>query len=320
MEQRPQTTDAQLRSTAWSVGSSYVVRDGIDRLDVTRRAWLALQGQPRVDDRDGAPIVRDERELPLATTWVRVIQDATRELQPRRSWVPVVRVGLADELAALGRADEERVVAWIRSNGFTGIRANPGEWQESVEEIREACSRLAQARAVVDAIRTLRGPELRTFVEVQVGLRPGFFGQMQREPGQPMSGLSLARQFGLRVPDGANWPGAGSYLQAMYGLLTVLDEPIRRFARVSPDVVPTADGMRIQGQLVGVGPLATAYLQTLEEASWPTIAYQGSVLHLEWRAARRCRRCGVAFRPKRRNQRWCSRQCRWAASKARGGP
>ena len=317
MEVQPQTTDAQLRSTAWSVGTDYVVRDGIDRFDATGRGWLMLSGQPRADDSAGASLVRDQRELPFATTWVRLIRDTTPGGQPRKDWLPVTRTGLADELAKLGQADEEQIVAWVRANGFVGVRANPSEWQESVEEIREACSRLAQARAIVGALRTLGGDELRLVVEEQLGLRPGFFAEMQKDPSQPMSGVSLARQFGLRVPDGQAWPGAGSYLQAMYGLLNVLDEPIRRFARVAPDVVPTADGMRIQGQLVGVGPLATAYLRTLEEASWPAIAYEGSVLHLEWRAARRCSRCGMTFRPRRRDQRWCSQRCRWAASKAR---
>jgi hypothetical protein len=261
-------------------------------------------------------LVRSERELQLATTWVRVIRDRTPEGQPRRGWLPVARTGLADELATLGEADEEQIVAWVRANGFVGVRANPEEWQESVEEIREACGRLAQARAIVGAIRTLSGNQLRAFVEQQLNLRPGFFSEMQTDPSQPMSGPNLARQFGLRVPDGDSWPGAGSYLQAMYGLLTVMDEPIRRFASVRPDVVATDDGMRIQGQLVAVGPIATAYLRTLEEASWPAIAYEGSVLHVEWRAARRCGRCGMTFRPRRRDQRWCSQRCRWAASKA----
>ena len=318
MERELHTTDAQLRSTAWSVGASYLVRDGIDRLDVTGRDWLPLRGQPRVDDDDGAPLVRDERKLPHTTTWVRVIRDVTSEPEPRTGWLPVARTGLADELAKLGRADEKRIVAWVRANGFVGVRADSAESQESIEEIREACSRLAQARAIVSAIRSLKGAELRAIVEEQLGLRPGFFSEMQQEPSQPMSGVSLARRFGLQVPSGHKWPGSGSYLQAMYGLLAVLDQPIRRFARVSPDVVPTNDGMRLQGQLVGVGPLATAYLRTLEEASWPAIAYQGSVLHLEWRAARRCGRCGVTFRPSRRDQRWCSPRCRWAASKTKG--
>lgn len=317
MEPQPQMTDAQVRSTAWSVGTDYDVRDGIDRFDVAGQDWLTLRGQPSVDDRAGAPLVPSERELPLATTWVRVIRDTTPEGQPRREWLPVTRTGLADELATLGDADEEQIVAWVRANGFVGVRANPVEWQESVEEIREACSRLAQARAIVGAIRTLSSNELRAFVEEQLNLRAGFFSEMQADRSQPMSGPNLARQFGLRVPDGDSWPGAGSYLQAMYGLLTVIDEPIRRFARVRPDVVPTVDGMRIQGQLVAVGPIAAAYLRILEEASWPAIAYEGSVLHLEWRAARRCGRCGMTFRPRRRDQRWCSQRCRWAASKAR---
>ena len=63
--------------------------------------------------------------------------------------------------------------------------------------------------------------------------------------------------------------------------------------------------------------ILAAYLQTLEEASWPAITYAGSVLRLDWRASRRCTRCGRTFKPMRRDQKWCTDRCRWAASKAR---
>jgi hypothetical protein len=316
VESPPSVTDARLRSTTWPVGTEYVVQDGIDRYDVSGGGWLALSGQPQLKEDGGKPVVRDGRTLPIAHTWARVIRDGTPDLNPRNYWLPSARKNLADELADLSQADEERIVAWVRANGFIGVRANPGEYQESIEEIREACARLAQARAILDAIRVLKGDELRSAVEYQLNLRPGFFAEMQRDPTQPMGALNLARTFGLQVPEGDSWPGAGSYLQAMYGLLVVLDTPIRRLASVGLDVVPTADGMRIQGQLIGIGPLAAAYLSTLDEATWPAVAYQGSVLRLDWRAPRRCRRCGATFRPARRDQKWCSRQCRWAASKA----
>lgn len=317
MEQQSQVADAQLRSTVWRVGTDYVVRDGIDRYDVNRRGWLTLLGQPSVSDRDGTALERDERQLPIATTWVRVIRDETLELQPRTHWVPAGKSGLADELAKLGQADESQIVAWVRANGFVGIRANPDEWQESIEEIRDACARLAQARSIVNAIRTLKGDGLRSVVEHELGMRPGFFAEMQADPRQPMRGENLAKEFGLRVPAGQKWPGAGAYIQAMYSLLSVMDLPIRRFASVGIDVVPTSDGMRLQGQLVGTGPLAMAFLRTLEEATWPAITYVGSVQRVEWRAARHCGRCGTTFRPRRRDQRWCSARCRWAASKSR---
>lgn len=320
MERQPSSvTDARLASIGWPVAGAYDVEDGIDRHDVSGRGWLTLCGQPTVHVRDGQRLVRGAYPLPLATAWVRVIRDPTPALASRRYWWPSDRGGLADELAQLGQGDDEQIVEWVHANGFVGIRANPMEDQESVEEIREACGRLAQARTILEAIRAQTGAELRSVVEHQLGLRSGFFGEMQLDPKQPMGGTNLARAVGLRVPPGASWPGAGSYIQAMYGLLTVLDTPIERYSRVGLDVVSTADGMRLQSQLIGVGPLATAYLRTLDEACWPAIAYEGSVVRLDWRAARHCRRCRTAFRPRRRDQKWCSHRCRWAASKARDG-
>ncbi len=132
-----------------------------------------------------------------------------------------------------------------------------------------------------------------------------------------MSGPNLARAFGIVVPAGESSPGAGAHIQALYGLSAVLQAPLERFLRVQTAIAPTGDGMRLQGAIVAQGPLATAYLQTLDEASWPAVTYAGALLRMDWRAPRRCRRCRTTFRPIRRDQRWCGERCRWAASKAR---
>ena len=250
---------------------------------------------------------------------MRLIRDISPELSGSapRYWVPGARPGLADELVELGTRDEAAILAWVQQYGFVGVRANPQESRESVEEIREALARLGQARALVSAIRSLKGNALRSEAERLLSLRPGFFAEMQADPTQPMSGIALAREVGIEVPEGERWPAAGAHLQALYGLTTVLQEPVRRLLRVDVTIVPTGDGMRLQGALVAVGPLASAYLQTVEEASWPAITYAGSVLRLDWRAPRRCARCGRTFKPKRRDQKWCTDRCRWAASKAR---
>lgn len=317
------TTDLERASAYWVVAEHYALTDAIDRFDVSGRGWLTLRGEPVWQEHDAAgglgPIVRDNRPLSVGTSWVRLIRDSS-PMPPGpapRPWVPGEQPGLADELVELGRRDEAAILAWVQQHGFVGVRANPREWRESVEEIREALAWLGQARALVSAIRSLKGNALRSEVERLLSLRPGFFAEMQTDPRQPMGGMALARQLGIEVPRGEHWPAAGAHLQALYGLTSVLQEPVRRLLRVDVTIVPTGDGMRLQGALVATGPLASAYLQTLEEASWPAITYAGSVLRLDWRASRHCARCGRTFKPKRRDQKWCTDRCRWAASKAR---
>lgn len=312
-------TDAALASTSWPVAPQYVVTDALDTVDTTGRGWLTLRGMPTWQERDGSPLRRDDRQLAPPTMWVRLIREVSPPGTPKAGWVPVAKSGLASQLAELATADEATLVGWVARHGFLGVRANPWEWRESVEEIREALSRLAQARALLRAIRSLKGDALRSEVEHQLSLPPGLLDRVKADPGQPLAGEKLARAFGISVPAGERWPGAGAHVQALYSLLTVLDEPIQRLLRVGLTIAQTQDGMRIQGAMVGAGPLATAYLETLDEASWPTISYAGSVLTLHWHSPRRCPRCGNSFRPQRRDQKWCSARCRWAASKSHSG-
>jgi len=325
MTETSAATDAALGGLPWLVGERYEVRDAVDRHPVGARSWLPYAGEASYLQRDTSgqtrEIHRDDYELGPTECWVRLIIDVTpdvRETQAR-VWEPSQRSGLADELAGLAEGDEAAILAWVRANGFLGVRANPKERSESVEEIRYALAYLAQARAILRAIRELRGDELRAEVEHQMSLRPGFLADIQKHrEHQPMSGPNLARRFGIEQPPGAHWEGGGAHIQALYCLTSSLAAPLERFLRVQADVAPTADGMRIQGSIWAIGPLATAYLQTLDEASWPTITYAGSLLRLDWRAARRCGHCGTTFRPKRRDQRWCGQRCRWAASKSHG--
>jgi hypothetical protein len=337
----------------WVVGERYVVRDAFDRVDTAPDAWLPLQGKPvwATQDRLGGlawperewrgqwGTIRDEeRPLRPGERRVRLIVDESPDPRTRTPtvWPPGERPGLADELVRLGQQDESAIVRWVEEHGFVGVRADPREWRESVEEIRAALACLQQARDLMHAIRNLRGDALRAETERLLSLPAGLFADVNRDgtyayddehgghhdvvvqsTDQPMSGLALARAFGIAVPEGTTrWPGAGAHIQALYGLSAVLQAPLERFLRVQATIAPTDDGMRLQGAIVAQGPLATAYLQTLDEASWPAVTYAGSLLRIDWRAPRRCRRCGATFRPKRRDQKWCGERCRWAASKA----
>lgn len=320
-------TDATLTTGVWVVGERYVLRDAVDRVDTAPGAWLPLQGRPALDER-----------LPRRGEYrVRLIVDQSPDPRTRTPtvWTPGERPGLADELVQLGRQDDAAIVAWVEEHGFVGVRADPREWCESLEEIRAALAHLGQARDLVDAIRQLKGDKLRAETERLLRLPTGFYtrvGQDRtytdedadrgRQDGvpkaedQPMWGPNLARRFDIAVPAGERWPGVGAYIQALYALGTVLQAPLERFLRVQTTIVPTSDGMRLQGAIVAQGPLATAYLQTLDEASWPAITYAGSLPRIDWSTPRRCGHCGTTFRPKRRDQKWCRERCRWSASKA----
>jgi hypothetical protein len=330
---RPKTTEASLESGRWLVGESYVVHDAIDRPGAPPDAWLPLSGRPsrKVQQRDGSwvwyehdwrgqpVLVPDEdRKLQPGEVRVRLIVDETPDTRTRKPvvWVPSERSGLADELVRLGRGEEETIVGWVREHGFIGVRANPREWFESVEEIRHALSWLAQARDLMAAIRDLRGEALRRETERLIGLPAGELTKVKDDPSQEMSGKVLASRFGIAVPDGERWPSAGPYVQALDGLRGALQAPLYRLLRVQATIAPTGDGMRLGGAIAAQGPLATAFYQILNEASWPAITWAGSMLRLDWHAQRRCHRCGNVFRPKRRDQKWCGERCRWAASKA----
>jgi len=329
------STDAALAAGVWVVGEQYVVRDAIDRVDTAPDAWLPLQGRPvwPKQERDGSLVwperdwrgqwgtIRDEdRMLRPGERRVLLIVDESPDPRARapKVWAPGERPGLADELVRLGRQDDATIVRWVEEHGFVGVRADPREWRESVAEIRTALAYLGQARDLMHAIRQLKGDELRDEAERLLSLPSGLLNEIKDDPDhQPMAGPRLAREFGIVKPKDEEWPGAGAHIQALYMLSSVLQAPLARFLRVQSTIAPTDDGMRLQGAIVAQGPLAAAYLQTLDEASWPAITYAGSLLRIDRRTPRRCPRCGTTFRPSRSDRRWCSDRCKSAAAKAR---
>lgn len=334
MEARRPTTDAALANADWPVGETYEVVEAIDRVDLRGEAWLPLLGRPvtPVQDPqrgvlwiehgrrgDWSAVADEERALRYDEQRVQLIVDASPSprTRPPRVWSPGEHPGLADELVRLGQQDDAAIVRWVAEHGFVGIRADPGERHESIDEIRAALAHLAQARDLVHAIRTLSNEALRSETERLLSLPPGLFERVRSDASQPMSGEALRRAFNIPLPDPSiHWPGAGAHIQALYALSAVLHVPLERFLRVQTTIAPTDNGMRLQGVVAAVGPLATAYLHTLDEASWPAITYVESQLRISWRSPRRCGRCGTTFRPKRRDQKWCGARCRSAASKA----
>jgi len=329
--------DAALTSEAWIVGESYAVCDAIvDPSHPERAQWWEIGAPQRVwagsrlvaetylpawDGTVIRKIVRDDRRLPPLHVWQRAIVDESPDPRTRSPhvWLPGGTPGLAEELAGLAAAAETTIVGWVEVHGFVGVRGDASARFETIEEIRTACARLAQARGILRAVRELRGDALRAEVERLTSLPSGILESAARDEtiNQPMAGTTLARAVGIEVPAGERWPDSGPFLQALYVLGSILTEPVERLLRVSPTLSPTPDGFRLQAAISGVGPLATAYLRTLEEASWPAIAYDGSVLRVNVLAPRRCPRCGTVFTPRRRDQKWCTPHCRWLAAQER---
>jgi hypothetical protein len=316
--------DASLQGNPWPIGQRYLVVDGLGSIGMPLQRPSAPVGEPPAwwwwDDGLTRPRrVHRADPAPDGARWMRLIVDASPD--PRtmaaRAWHPADQSGLADELAALAGADEVTIFTWVRQHGFLGLRADPRERCEGIEEIRDALVGLSQALALVRALRSVSGRALRTQIETILGLPDDLLDEFNAE-GHPLSGAGLARRIGLKVPAGVErWDGAGAFVQTLYWLGRLLDAPLRRYVRVRTALMPLPDGMRLQPALDGVGPLGVAYLQVLDEASWPAITYEGSSVTVHWTAARRCGHCGNVFRPGRRDQQWCSRQCRWAATKAR---
>ena len=142
MAEEHAATDAALGGLPWVVGERYEVHDAVDRLVVTHWSWLPYAGEAsrlRQDASRNWHEVRRDNYTPAQTEcWVRLISDVTPDLRTTRAraWEPSRRPGLADELADLRKEDEAAILAWVRANGFIGVRGNVGDRSESVEEIR----------------------------------------------------------------------------------------------------------------------------------------------------------------------------------------
>ena len=292
------------------VGEAYWLRDALlDPAYPDTLRWFA----PMPNDRgwwagsadDGARQRRDPRYV-----GARAIIDQTPDPRTRapRVWVPDVTGRLVEELVGLAVADEGQILAWVRRNGFVGVRARHRERFETIEEIRIACGRLGQAwglatllrRGSADALRRPPGaavprflralwggnpPDLSaaTLIDAADALLPGARQELQglapwapfAPPGAPtsLSGPDLARTFGLAGdPAPSSAPEVEARLQVSYLCLSLLRERVfERLLHVTVDAVPSEEGaaFRLQPVITAVGPLATAYLQVLEAVSWP---------------------------------------------------
>ena len=352
---RPFASDVVLSAAPWIVGEQYSMRRALlDPAYPGALRWFAPlptdRGWWAGSEADGALVRRDPR---LVAARAIVDQTPDPRTRPPRVWVPDFAGSLVEQLIGLAAASESEVLAWVRKNGFVGIRARPSERFETIEEIRLACGRLGQAwglatllRRGTSALVKPRDAALPRFLKALWGTRPrelaraslleaadailpgageelrglapwSLFDVPENRTG--LSGPDLAGAFGLRAsPAEASAPTVEARLQVSYLLLSVLRE--RAFdglLHVAVDAAPSEGGaaFRLQPVISAVGPLATAYLQVLEAVSWPAPVSRGgsAARQLGWRAARQCLHCGTIYRPKRREQTWCSARCCSAA-------
>ncbi len=352
---QPFASDVVLSPTPWIVGEQYWLRDAlVDPAYPGLLRWFEPLAEDRGwwlgSETDGERLRRD----PVLMA-ARAIVDQTPDprTRPPRVWVPDVAGSLVEQLIGLAAASESEILRWVRTHGFVGIRARPSERFETIDEIRLACGRLGQAwglatllRRGASALVEPRDAALPRFLRALWGARPrelaraslpeaadailpgareelqglapwSLFGAPENRTG--LTGPDLARAFGLRaLPAQVSAPEVEARLQVSYLLLSVLrDRAFDGLLHVTVDAVPSEDGaaFRLQPVIIGLGPLATAYLGVLEAVSWPaTVSRGGSAARqLRWRAARQCLHCGTIYRPKRRAQKWCGRKCASAA-------
>jgi hypothetical protein len=321
----PLASDTVMASGPWIVGERYVLRDGL--VDLARPGWLpwyeSAPGDVWYHPGNvglGEHLRRDPRYVRA-----RVIVDQSPDPRTRapRVWTPELGGRLVHDLTELATATELQIFRWVERNGFVGVRARRDERFETIDEIRIACGRLAQAWGLAQLLTPRHKWDglLREADHLLPGLLEGL-----ASGGVPaswwrsgsFSGGDLARAFGLTLPPGDVAPAVEARLQVSYVLLDALrDRAFAGLLQVGVDAVPGEDGasFRLRPMIGALGPLATAYLQVLEAASWPPpLTRRGSPAgELRWKSARQCLHCGRIYRPKRRGQLWCSPNCRSAA-------
>ena len=289
---RTLASDAVLTAAPWVVGEAYWLRDGLfDPAYPATLRWFSTRPADRgwwggpVDD--GAWLRRDPRY-----TQVRAIVDQSPHPRTRapRVWVPDLTGRLVEELVGFAAADEGQIIAWVRRNGFVGIRARHDEWFETIDEIQIACGKLGQAWGLATLLRrgsagVLQGPPgaaLRRFIAALWGgwgrtppdlTRAGLMEAAEAivpgarqvldgvapwalvaPPGSPtgLSGPDLARAFGLTSkPAHFAAPEVEARLQVSYLCLSLLrDHVFEGLLHVTVDAVPDEAGTAFRLQPV----------------------------------------------------------------------
>jgi len=218
---------------------------------------------------------------------------------------PITDPTLPDAMARLDGVSENDLVAWASRQGAFGV-VRPSPFGESVAAIRDEVAHLARTRGLLHA---LQDPPKDSDALLEFA---------RAAAGHLVDAGLIAEPTGIRGTNPPLRSGARADLQALHALGMAVERGLRGRVLVSGLVTGDRQDMRLQGGLAATTPLASAFLRTLAEAGTLRIGVRAGERRLDWRQPRPCERCNTVFMPVRENQRWCSAQCRWAASKTGG--
>lgn len=213
----------------------------------------------------------------------------------------------SSSVRSLRKASAEAVLAWTRANGFVGVgrglrsdelRATDEEW---VEDIRTVARRIESARRLLDAVRAGESARRLRRRTLALGQAPQDFRA---------EGLGLD----WRVdPPRASLPAD---VEAVRALAWAIGLGLSGQVSAEARVLATRYSIRATPVLVAVSPAGWAFLDLFEELSSLQINRGRTGRRLLWRDELvACPNCGKRFRRVRRDQKFCSKRCRWAAGK-----
>ena len=234
----------------------------------------------------------------------RVIRATGRE---RASWWSPGTTGLGDELAGLSVQSEDELLSWIGSHGLVGIAGDTRASEEVVEDIRDWTGHLALCRQLLAELRAERPVD-----ELLEHARAAAGHLVDPDLVASIAGFNP----GMAADKDFARPTARADLQVLHALGLALTRPLERLVRLHSAPLSRDGRLWIQPRIIGFGPLAIGYLETLAEASRLSIGWDVDEVRMDWRSPRRCQRCGRVFRPAKVDSRYCGKHCRWAASKA----
>lgn len=192
-------------------------------------------------------------------------------------YVPLNWREVSDELRNLADASDEKILAWVQRHGFVGIVA------------AKQAGRLGRVAPSHESVES--------FAEIRRACRE--FAQARKELRRLHAVSRIARRATMEI------------------LAQQLARAVNLYARPDVRLVRTAHGrLGLQAGLLAIGPLGAAYVQLLGMASAIEKKDAEDPAPVHWRAIRACALCGIDFRPRRREQMWCSARCRKAASRA----
>jgi hypothetical protein len=242
--------------------------------------------------------VRDEVQRGLVDRPVRQIKRVGTAV--RRRWLPPTS-GVADDIAALSETDEQGIVGWVRRWGFVGVE--PPAKAETVEDIQAATRHLAGCRRLLRSVET-GNVDLDLAREVAGSVIDADY--LAGSAGSPSMAARFRKERTERAP---------AAVQGLDALARSIAQPLQLLASIDSFLIANEAEFRLHPKLMARSPLGLAYLETLGAAARQRVPWEDGDTYTHWRPPKPCVVCGRVFLPRRSTAVYCSRQCKWTATK-----